>query len=361
MAKNATILKTGTTAGAKADTAVDVQRTVGITTAEIEKAAEVAAGRISKETAETMEQFSIDKADAAAAPIVVMLGLASDFTEEQLLALPEPGSTVKDVGNNRIPDKFTITGSDGKKRPASFYTLMFQDTAKGHSIAAQRAAIAAISNGKAMPEGFNSKLWNSYAAMDNDDWTREDERLKVAATNQRGVMVKGVRLAIGLLRVNKLEHVSAEIIMKDDAPMRTPRPIVLKDKPWDPAKGSKSTLVSIDTFLAFDVDKAIAAGGKREHLVKTAERGTPATGKAKDKNAVPMIENKKQLDGFISSLAHYLSKDSGKAEMLELATDDAVTISLCVIADKIDSVTSKKRHVYEAWLEANAVKGKVAA
>lgn len=338
--------------------------TIRIASNEIVNKAEEYAGRVSEDTEADLAEYAADKENVARGPIVACNDLVDDFGD-LLLDFPEPGSKEGATGN-RLPDKFTRTVTiDGqpKKKPASFYSILFDGTLQGRTILSQIAALDAVKNGQAMPDKFSPELWQTYAEYGSDEILQERARLAQSRTNRRNVLVKGVRLAMQMARVNRMELVGAKTATKkvndEDVIMNTPKPIIIYDKPW--TVDSKTTLVSVDTFLAYDVDKAIAAGGKRGDLTVTASRDGSAGGGGDDKkkNTVPEIANRNMLEGFIASLATKVGTQAGKAEIAQLAAGDHardVIISLCIIADATDSIVTKNRHVYDAYLEEQIAK-----
>lgn len=337
--------------------------------ASIVDAAEKAASELSEETETHLADFAAANEEKGAGAVIACLDLVEDFGDE-VVNLPIPGSTAKDAGNH-TPDKFTrevIVGGEKKNKPASFYSIMFDATKQGQILLATIAAIDASETGdeakaenyfKFYPKGTPACRWDEYKAYDKEDRAGERGRVAQSRTNRRNVMVKGVRLAMKYAAVNAMPGCDVQFALDSEGnPKRQPKPVIISDKPWLPT--SKRVLVSTDTFLSMDVNAALKAGGKLSDLQATVSRegsgGTPTAGKKSD---VPEFTTAALLEQGVAALAAKLGTDAGKAEMLKLASGDHskdVIISLCIIADALDSITTKGRHIYESWLEAQAVK-----
>lgn len=338
----------------------------------VDRAGKVA-DALSEDTMDDIADYITSKQDAARGPVTVCIDLQRDFGDE-ILNWPTPGSKESDTNN---PDKFTLSvvvDGDTKKKPASFYSLVFDSTKRGKRIAANVAAIDAAEKGSADAPAFFTELhgkeaaalYASYKRMTKAERTAERARETQDKTNARGVLVKAVKVTQQMARINSMEKVGVRFFMvttKDEDGVtdikvlkNTPKPIVIYDK----TEAANATPVSVDTFLSYDVDTAKANGGTMGDLTETAGRdGSGGTPQAGGKGQVPRITSVEQFEGYTAEYAAYLQSEAGKANMLKSVAGknpELMIQSLCEIADALDSITTKLRPKYEAILEAKATK-----
>jgi len=248
------------------------------------------------------------------------------------------------------------TTPKGERRKAySFYQELFDATKRGTTLVQTIAGIQAAKDGKGdAPDAF--------LRMGTDAQKMEINRLNRQRTDGRAALVTGFRVAI---QMRKCARLLPNIIVKyatkklDDGtiePVRTTTPIIIADKVGE-GELPTTNLASISTFLSYDVEKAAAAGGKREDLTATASREGGA-GQGGPTEMVQRINGPKKLDEYVSELAGYLEQEEGKKVLLKLAASDRgkeFLYNLCIIADVIDSPTSKFQPTFQNMLETKGL------
>lgn len=356
---------------------------------QIEDMAASVAEDFSEKTLEYIGKFIAIKQEQTRGPAAMALRLTADHGSDAIVDWPEPGSKEGSTGN-RLPDKFTTTYIvDGvnKRKPASFYSLVVADTDRGVSIGLAIAELDQIEKlAEPSPQWVDAygedkdakEMWLKYKAYTKAERAQERARLVNDRTNFRGLVVKGTRVVKHMAKVNAMSKVGVTFAYepkktndKDEERVlkNTPAIVVLYSKgeqggAFDPT--ADVSTCTIDTFLSYKVDTAIANGGSLKDLIATAARDTGNKSPQKDsKNKVPAISNRNMLGSFINELASYIGTNEGKAEMLALTAEKdegkMTIIALCIIADRIDSITSKQRHVYEKHLEEQTDKAHKAA
>lgn len=333
---------------------------------------------MSDNTLEDVATYIEDKQAVKRGPIILCNDMMADYGIEAIASWPEPGSKAGETGNEQ-PDKFTMSQTvDGvtKKKPMSYYSILFDSTKKGREIALGLRAVDMADKGEANgPEGYDVESFKQLKRVFPVDRKAERATLSQARTDARNALIKGVQILKQWARVEQMEKVGVRWSMKDSGEKypadyenealrgkpimvlrNTPKPVVL----WNKLEASEATAVSVDTFLSYNVEAALKNGGGIGDLAETASRdGSAGEANAGAAGQVAHITNTAQYEGFVAELAAKMQTDEGRADMLRIAAGkngQAFRISLCIIAEAIDSITTKARPEYEAFLEAQAVK-----
>jgi hypothetical protein len=227
--------------------------------------------------------------------------------------LPEPQSKKGETGNRPF-DKysFKVPNEKGGQRNVngSFYGDAFDASPSGKDIDGVLTNIdIAIKN------IGTSTVPKAYVGWEKEKLSAE----KALWTGRRTTAISNLRIAVALHRqfvaFHAAEKFGAEALMTQDADgndvlqtTRLPIRIFEKVKGKDGVyRYNGKAVVSTGTFLSYDVQAAINAGGSYENLTSTAKKG------ADDKKTITKALS---IDGFISSLGLM----SGWLEQVENST-----------------------------------------
>lgn len=331
---------------------VDVSAAAG--NAPVRKLALTFVDDLSEETNADIEATLDAKEVVKRAPLAVLADLERDHGDD-LDAFPtvDAGKPDKDgnipipAGNN--PDYYSIPGGTDSKGnritiKGSFYADYADNTVPGKAITRRIAGIDAAEAGKSDAPAV-------YKRMTKDERTSAKARETQRRSDLRAIIKRAMKVYQQMRRLDEMPAIGWRVQMQevrdtagnvqwveaeegqkaDDkgraldehgapipvmAPMNTPKPMVIYNK----AQPERPTVLSISTFLALDVQKAKANGGKMADLLETTTRGSDEEGQsgADTQQDVGLLKNPTELYDVGVRVNHYFDDADQMAALHKL-------------------------------------------
>lgn len=317
------------------------------------------------------------KEDLDGAPLLIAGDLTRTYSNEDLLAMPEPGSGTKKwkeshphllspSGIPNVPtDHYKTLAADGTEISGTVYGDMLDASELGKGYVTAMDQLDAVktlnSGGKAL-----DNTPETFIALKDDVRALEATRARYASRrgNTINKLRKGVQYVQQCARLKELPAIGVRLANKDmDIASKMPKPIILYRKDVG-EEGVAAPPVSLSTFIRYDVAAAAAAGGLLPHLTSTIKR-EKKKGQGKkggtDAEATSIgLPNAKQAIAYANMLNQYFGDDDRVSPLyVKLNTKGEERVdalkTIFALKDNVDALCAKFAVPYQDMI-ANETK-----